>query len=191
MTMHARVYRMLTRLYPKSFRAEYAPDLVQAFNDLARDHGVVSTWARTWVDLAVTVPRCRMESLMRRHVSSSALMTLAFAVGLAGFAGLALGGIIGVPLLAVAVAIGVSQRTALGRSLVVARNERRARLRVAGVLALIGVAVAGSWVFHVNRYNELGDATVLAHNLMGIFALVGAVVFGLAGLLARPSPSTA
>lgn len=186
MTTHARVYRMLTRLYPRSFRAQYTPDLVQAFSDLEQEHGAMSTWARTWVDLAVTVPRYRMESLVRRHVSSSALMTLASVIGLAGFAGLVLGWIVALPLFTLAVLVAVSQRTVLGRSLAVAPDRRRTRLRVAGMLALVAAATAGSWVYHLDRYDELGDTTVLAHNLVGIFALVGALIFGLAGSLQGP-----
>ncbi len=67
MNRHVRLYRVLLALYPPSFQREYAPDLVQAFTDLARDRGLASTWARCSVDLAVTIPRLHMEALVHRY----------------------------------------------------------------------------------------------------------------------------
>lgn len=190
MTTHVRVYRVLTGLYPRSFRNQYASDLVQAFGDLVRERGVASTWARTCIDLAVTVPRCHMEALMRRHVSSSALTGLALALGLAGVAGLAFGGLVALPLLAIAAVIAVTQRSALARSLVVPPNHRQARLRAAGVLTVIVAASIGSWMYHLNRYETIGETTLLLHNLVGVLALLGAIGFAVAGLLSRQRPTT-
>lgn len=190
MTRHVRVYRMLIVLYPRPFRNEYASDLVQAFTDLARQRGVVSTWARTCIDLAVTIPRYHMELLMHRPASSSTLTAVAFVVGLAGFAGLALGPVVALPLLAGAAVLVLSQRTALAQSLVVPPDQRRARLWVACVLAVVFVAAIGSWVYHLNRYDELGNTTPLLHNLVGLLSLLGTLAFGLAALLTRKQAAT-
>lgn len=190
MTTHARVYRVLTGLYPRSFRKQYGSDLVQAFGDLVRQRGVASTWTRTCIDLAVTVPRYHMEALMRRHVSSSALTGLALALGLAGVAGLAFGGVAALPILAIAAVLAVTQRSALAQALVVPPDHRQARLRVAGALAVVFAASIGSWMYHLNHYDTIGDTTLLLHNLVGLVALLGAIGFGVAGLLSRQPPST-
>jgi hypothetical protein len=185
MNCHARLYRGLLVLYPRAFRREYAPDLVQAFVDLARNRGLASTWTRCWIDLAVTAPRYHLEALVHRHVSSSALTALTFVVALAGFAGLLLGGVAAVPVLAAAVILALSQRTALAKALVVSPHERGTRLRVAGAIAAVCVATVGSWLYHVDRYDEIGSTTVLLHNAVGVFSLLGAAGCGLAGLVTR------
>lgn len=195
MNRHVRLYQALLMLYPRAFRREYARDLTQSFVDLARDRGTASTWIRCWVDLAVTVPRYQLEALVHRHVSSASLIALPVAVvGLAGVAGLVLGGVVALPLLAVAAIVAASQRTALAKSLVVPPGQRRARLRTASLLTLICIAAVGSWMYHVDRYDDLAGTTVLVHNLIGILSLLGAAGFGLAGLLTRtemPHPTGA
>ncbi len=186
MNRHVRLYRVLLALYPPSFQREYAPDLVQAFTDLARDRGLASTWARCSVDLAVTIPRLHMEALVHRYVPSSALAALVvLIVGLAGFAGVALGGVAAVPLLLMGAVLAASQRTALAQSLVIRPDQRHARLRMASILAVVCATAIGSWVYHINRYDDLGDTTVLLHNLVGLLSFVGAIGFGLAGLFTR------
>ena len=190
MTTHAKVYRLLTGLYPRSFRREYGSDLVQAFTDFARQHGVVSAWGRTCVDLAVTVPRYHLEVIMNQPASSTALIAVVIVLSLAGLAGLALGLAIGLPLLALAALTAATQRTELARSLVVAPDQRRARLRTAGVLAIVFVASVASWVYHVDRYDSLGATTVLVHNVIGVFSLVGTIAFGLGALRTRERRAT-
>lgn len=192
MTAHTKVYRLLTGLYPQSFRREYASDLVQAFTDFARQHGVVSAWGRTCLDLAVTVPRYHLEVIMNRPASSTALIAvvLALALALAGLTGLVLGPAFGLPLLAIAALTAATQRSELARSLVVTPDQRRARLRTAGMLAIVFVAAVASWVYHVNRYESLGGTTVLVHNVIGVFSLVGTIAFGLAAVGTRERPAT-
>lgn len=186
MNTHAWLYRALLTLYPRAFRREYTPDLTQSFVDLARNRGLGSAWIRCSVDLAVTVPRYHLEAVVHRHVSSAALIAFAVSVvGLAGVAGLVLGGVAALPLLAVAVIVVASQRTALARSLVVPPGQRRARLRTATLLAVISISATASWMYHVDRYDEFGGTTVLVHNLIGVLSLLGAAGFGLAGLLTR------
>ncbi len=185
MNRHARLYQALLTLYPRAFRREYAPDLTQSFLDLARDRGLASAWIRCWVDLAVTVPRYRLEALVHRHVSSAHLSALTLAVGLAGVVAVVIGGVAALPLLAVAVVVAASQRTALAGSLVVPPTRRRSRLRMASLLALVGIGAVASWMYHVDRYDDLTGSTVLVHNLIGILSVIGAAGFGLAALLTR------
>ncbi len=56
---------------------------------------------------------------------------------------------------------------------------------MASILAVVCATAIGSWVYHINRYDDLGDTTVLLHNLVGLLSFVGAIGFGLAGLFTR------
>ncbi|MEO8693297.1 MAG: hypothetical protein ABI658_07250 [Acidimicrobiales bacterium] len=110
-----RMYRALTRLYPRDFRARYRDDLVQHFADLVDDHGVRVAWTRTAIDLIVTVPRYRLEVIMNERHGT---VTLAVAITL-----LAGGGLLSVPagiypgivLLPLAGVLAIGQRSALAR----------------------------------------------------------------------------
>jgi peptidoglycan/LPS O-acetylase OafA/YrhL len=112
-----RVYRTLLVLYPKAFRDEFTPDLTQTFDELVRDHGAANAWRRSIVDLAVTVPRYRLESTMHTRKSNTALNTLVVVLAVAWVGTLATGTYFGLPLLALAVLLGVTQRSQLARSL--------------------------------------------------------------------------
>lgn len=190
MTAHARAYRLLTGLYPRSFRREFAADLVQAFSDVARQQGAAAAWRRSCIDLAVTVPLYHLEALMHRSATSPALVAMVLVLALAGLAALALGSGFALPLLGIAFLAGVAQRTELARSLVAAPGQRRASLRIAGGLAFVFIAAVASWAYHVGRYDSLGGTTVLVHNAIGVLSLVGAVAFGLAALRTREAPAT-
>jgi hypothetical protein len=60
------VYRALLRAYPRRFRDEYRPDMVLLFAEQLRDEPAGRVWARTVVDLAVTVPTRHLEAHMNR-----------------------------------------------------------------------------------------------------------------------------
>jgi hypothetical protein len=90
---------------------------VQQFTDLVRDRGVRAAWARTCVDLIVTVPRYRLERVMNEQHS---LITVNIGITL-----LALGGVVGwvtdlypgMVLFVAAVALGVAQRSTLSQAI--------------------------------------------------------------------------
>jgi hypothetical protein len=58
------LYGGLLRLYPRAFRLEYGEDMTQLLALQLRDERAVRVWCRTAVDLALTVPALRLESLM-------------------------------------------------------------------------------------------------------------------------------
>ncbi len=67
-----RVYEFLLLAYPEEFRDAYGPQMVQAFGDLCRDElrrggvwGCIKLWARTVLELAVTVSKERSIVTMR------------------------------------------------------------------------------------------------------------------------------
>jgi len=68
-SISGRVYEVLLVAYPKEFRSEYRPQMVQAFRDLCREElgrgskaGSVKLWARTFLDLATTALTERVSS---------------------------------------------------------------------------------------------------------------------------------
>ncbi|HEX9504930.1 MAG TPA: hypothetical protein VGA62_02880 [Acidimicrobiia bacterium] len=117
MAADRRLYRTLLVLYPKAFREEFASDLAQTFSELVRDHGAARAWRRTIVDLAVTVPRYRLEATMNTRKPNTALNTLIVALAVAWLATLTVGAVPGLPLLALTVFFAVTQRSRLARSL--------------------------------------------------------------------------
>ena len=67
----AGVYRCLLRVYPRSFRDEYGPDMVLLFTDQLRHEPAPRLWLRVAVDLAVTAPARHLEARMNRPPESS------------------------------------------------------------------------------------------------------------------------
>ncbi len=74
-----RVYRTLLLLYPRDFRDRYTDDLVQTLTDLTGELGPRRAWRRVTLDLIVTVPRYRLETVMNEERSST-LLTMAITV---------------------------------------------------------------------------------------------------------------
>jgi hypothetical protein len=78
-----RVYRALTRAYPRRFRDEYGADMVALFRDQCRDEPGWRVLPRAALDLAITIPTQHLEARMRRDASP--LVPLIYlAVALAG-----------------------------------------------------------------------------------------------------------
>lgn len=179
------IYRRLLRLYPPSFRRRYGADLVQHFSDLVADRGVRAAWARTSVDLLVTVPRYRVENVMNDQHSTAVLGVAIGVFAVVGVLSLLTGVYPGLVLLAVAVAIAAGRRAELARALRTPdSNLRRRRLRTAAVLAVIfGVTYTAYMML-------IGDEWTVRETLLagvGTPAMFGAVGFGIAGLLTPKS----
>ena len=186
MTSSHRAYRALIHLYPAHFRRHYGEDLVQHFDDLVSDRGVRSAWARTGLDLTVTVPRYQLERIMTEPQSNTALHATVALLTLGGVATLTMDNRIGIVLLVAGLALGLTQRSALASSFRVPHSSlRRKRLRTAGVLAGIFVLSYGIFVLTVGDSWTITD-TLLA--LIGTPAMIAAPLFLLAGLLTPRSP---
>ena len=178
--MHA-VYTACTRLYPRRFRLAYGDDLVQHFADLVADRGARAAWARTSLDLIVTVPRYRLESIMTEQHSATTLNVVLSLLIAGGILSLLTGVYSGLALLVVAIVIAVAQRSTLARALRTPDSNRRSRrLRTAGVLAVVFALSYGAFLLLVGDTWTVRD-TVLA--IVGTPAMFGAIVFLLAGLL--------
>jgi hypothetical protein len=87
----ARIYGSLLVLYPRGFRDAYGPDMVQLFEDQCRDEPTWRVCARSFLDLAITVPAQHLEFHM--HLSpASVVSTIYLTIAFAGVAVAAVGG---------------------------------------------------------------------------------------------------
>jgi hypothetical protein len=123
-------------LYPREFRDRYSEDLVQTLTDLSAELGPLRAWRRVTLDLVVTVPRYRMEALMKEEHSSTVLIVATTGMACAGIISLFIGLYLGVLLVPLAAVVAITQRGRLARSMdaVDASRLRRKRLRIAAVL---------------------------------------------------------
>jgi hypothetical protein len=76
---HHSAYRVLLRLYPRSFRDEYGADMTQLFGDRLRDRGR-RAWIEAGPDLVRTVPVLRMEAAMTGLSTGARVVALAVIV---------------------------------------------------------------------------------------------------------------
>jgi hypothetical protein len=175
------IYRTLVRLYPKEFRQAYGDDLVQHFDDLAAERGVRVACGRAALDLAVTVPRYRLETIMNERHSANTISIVVGLVAVAGVASVLMGIYPGALLLVVAVVLAIAQRSAIARSLRAPDlARRRRRLQTAAVLAVVFVASFVAYLLLIGDTWSTRE-TVLA--VIGNAAMIGAVGFLAAGLL--------
>ena len=63
-------YGALLRLYPRQFREEYGEDMAQLLRNQLRDESASRVWARTVLDVAMTVPSLRLEAHMSHRASA-------------------------------------------------------------------------------------------------------------------------
>lgn len=182
-TRPAGAYRSLLWLYPRQFRDDYRDDLVQHFADLVVDRGRRAAWSRTTVDLIVTVPRYRLESIMSEPHTTTAITIVIVLCAIGSAMSFLTGVYPGALLLVVAVGLAIVQRSALARSIRTPNtNRRRRRLTTAGALAVVSVVTIISYMEAVSAEHVSGLSLVL-HNAIGVPAMVGAVIFLVVGLL--------
>lgn len=181
MTTSRRLYRVCTILYPAPFRDRYREDLVQHFDDLVADRGLLRAGLRTALDLAITIPNYRLEQLMNQRHSAPILMVVFCLVAVAGVVGLVTGVYPALVLLAVAAVLAAAQRSALAKALrTPVVGLRRRRLTTSAILAGLFIITFGAYL------TLIGDTwtpreTALAG--VGTTALAGAFVFFVVGLL--------
>jgi hypothetical protein len=182
------VYRYLSALYPKAFRAEYHDDLVATFTEQLRDDSAMRVWLSTIRDLVVTVPSQHLEARMNRPapqtVAVLATGVTVAALVLAVVAGT--GPVVGVFLLIALVALVVATlawKTARpeGRGGVSVANRWRTIL-ISGVALLATVIV----VINVPPYNnkELPEALWLLM-MLSLVTSVGLITVGITMGIAR------
>ena len=176
-----RVYRTLLLLYPREFRDRYTDDLVQTLSDLSGELGPRRAWRRVTLDLVVTVPRYRLETVMNAERSSTLLTMAIVVMAVAGITSVFVGLYPGVVLVPLAGVVAITQRSKLARSIdaVDATGLRRKRLRTASVLAaslpviyLVSLPILGT---------EWGTDAVVAFGVW-VGVLIAAVCYAIAGI---------
>jgi hypothetical protein len=176
-----RLYRSLLLLYPRDFRDRYADDLVQTLTDLSGELGPRRAWRRVMLDLVVTVPRYRLETLMNDERSSTLLTVAITVMAVAGITSVFVGLYPGVVLVPLAGVVAITQRSKLARSIdaVDGTRLRRKRLRTAAALAaslpviyLVSLPILG---------DQWGTDAVVAFGLW-VGVLIAAVCYVIAGI---------
>jgi hypothetical protein len=187
-TSRARVYRGLLYLYPRQFREHYRDDLEQAITDLSAELGRRRAFSRVALDLAVTVPRYRIEALMKKEHTATVLTVAITAMACIGIVSIFTGLYPGAVLLVLAVVLAVTQRSSLARSIdpVNGTRLRHKRLTTAAVLGvllpviyLVSLPILG---------DEWGTDATVAFGVW-FLVLIGAVVYLIAGLATPKSHS--
>ena len=152
-------YRTLTLLYPRAFRERYRDDLVQAHDDLIADLGPARAWGRSGLDLLVTVPRYRLETIMNSHNSNTGLrITVGALIALAAGTSLTVGVTYALVPLVLAGIIAIGQRTNLARSLRAPDTDRRRRRFItSGALAALSIFIVAVFIADIGTDDEWGD----------------------------------
>jgi hypothetical protein len=190
MTTHVRTYRAAVRLYPRDFRREFGDDLVRHFAKLVSDLGPRRAWSRTLLDLIITLPIYRLETIMspaRSNITLNLTIVVLLTAGLIGIFVMgtsAMGAILGVVLLGAAVVVAITQRSNLARSLRPANGSRRRRwLTFAAISGVVfAAAIVGYSMAVGDGDGPVSGAVLVGYNLVGIIALVATGVFLAKGL---------
>ena len=116
-SLHLRVYRSLLRTYPRAFRAEYADQIAQLFNDRLRDasrrggsKAIAGLWAVSVGDLLTNSIKVRFEQMTNIFAMRSTLFVLA---GLAYLSIMFVDGALGLLLLLLLAGLAIYQRKTL------------------------------------------------------------------------------
>lgn len=179
---HQAAYRLLLRLYPRELRTAYGPEMVQVFGDLVRERGR-STWGRVALDLAVSVPRSRLESLMHRSPTYTDVTLAILAVGILASAGAVLVfGPLGLPVPVIVAAIALSQRSKLAHAVGPDTRRHRTWIALVGLVtsAVTFLGTLTAWIVGVDRGYGFDDAVLMVFNLLAFGSLIATTVFGIA-----------
>ncbi len=183
MATNTSVYRALVQLYPRQFRHDYADDLVLHFEDLMQRDGARRAWYRTTIDLLVTVPRYRMETIMNPRQSTTGIFLVVAVLALTGLFGFFAGFAPALLLVVVAIAVAVAERGRLASSLRASTPSRRRHLLVAsGLLIVASLATLYVGFADLNRDDNWAPARVLFYNAIFFTLLIAALVCGIMGI---------
>ncbi len=153
----SRIYSGLLRLYPRHFRDEYGIDMTLLFAQQLRDEPTSRVWARSVVDLVITIPARHLEA----HVHRSPNPTVAVLFAAVSISGLALGilggsslGILGFGLVVAVVAGGLAVAAWRNtRGIAVARPASERWWQV----LLVGIIVLATTIAAVNVVGEVSS----------------------------------
>ena len=175
------MYRACINLYPPTFRREYGEDLVQHFDDLVVHLGLRRACLRTCLDLAITLPNHRLESIMSQQHAARTLTGVISLIAFAGIVSLLTGVYPGLALLGVAAALAITQRATLAKAIrTPTAGLRRRRMTISAVLAAVFVVCAGVYMM------VIGDTWTTRESILagvGTLAMIAAPIFFVVALL--------
>lgn len=181
-------YRALTALYPRDFRDRYRDDLVQHHADLVRSGGATKAWTRTGLDLLITVPRYRLETIMKPEHSTTVLSITIGLLAVGGVASLLTGIYPGVLLLVVAIVLAITQRSTLATAIQTPNNDqRRHRLIAAVTLTVVSIVTIVIGMADVSNDENWGLKVIL-YNVLFFATAIGAIATLILGLLTPKDP---
>lgn len=182
----ATAYRRLLHAYPRPFREEYEDDMVLLFTEQLRDEGPSRVWARTAVDLAITIPTRHLEAHMHRDPNSAVPVVFAafsasgLVVAVVGGTSVAVAGLGAVAAVVFAVLASASWRRTRAVGTGAASHWWQVVAGGGGVLATTAVVV--------NVVGEVPDgwwAPVMLVLLAGIVTTAVGFILGIAHLTTR------
>jgi hypothetical protein len=183
-----RLYRAFLALYPADFRREYGDDMVQHLDDLTADSGPARARTRVAIDLLVTVPRYRLESLMDERRGNTVLWVALGGLLVAGAAAVLTGLFPALVMLVAAAALATAQRSRLARSLrALDPDLRRRRFRRSALCAVVFAASIVGYVIALAD-DEIGGFSLIFFNLVGTTAMVAAGVLLVMAMLTPKEP---
>ena len=186
MAGHADIYRALVRLYPKDFRRHYGDDLVQNFVDLLGRDGASRTWPRVTIDLVLTVPRYRLETVMNQRQSTATLYAAFAALAGAGVISMLVGFHAGVILLAIAVVLAVVERGRLATSTRSPNPDLRRHLLItSAILAVVCVVSTTAFMIELGGDEHWAAGKLLVYNTVFFTTAISAIACLIAGLRTR------
>ncbi len=179
-----RGYQLLIPLYPAAFRREFGDDMLLLFDSLVADRGILAAASRTSLDLIVTVPRYRLETVMTDSRATQVLTATIAGLLVLGFISPMAGLPWPSPLLILAgLGLTVANRTRLAHAIRTPDSSRRSRrLRLSALSAAVfAAAVVG---YGVVIWDETASTLgLLLPSFLGTAALVCSAWFLVAGLL--------
>lgn len=180
-----RGYQLLIPLYPAAFRREFGGDMLLLVDSLVADRGILAATSRTSLDLIVTVPRYRLETVMTDSRATQVLTATIAGLLVLGF----ISPMAGLPwwpsplLILAGLGLTVANRTRLAHAIRTPDSSRRSRrLRLSALSAAVfAAAVVG---YGVVIWDETASTLgLLLPSFLGTAALVCSAWFLVAGLL--------
>ena len=169
-----RGYQLLIPLYPAAFRREFGDDMLLLVDSLVADRGILAATSRTSLDLIVTVPRYRLETVMTDSRATQVLTATIAGLLVLGF----ISPMAGLPwwpsplLILAGLGLTVANRTRLAHAIRTPDSSRRSRrLRLSALSAAVfAAAVVG---YGVVIWDETASTLgLLLPSFLGTAALV-------------------
>lgn len=174
------MYGGVLRLYPRDFREEYGEDMEQLLRDQLRDENDARVWARTLLDLAITVPSLHLEAHMSARTSApvvfGALAVASLALAMIGgtAVGVSLVGVAGVLLFGSLAVISWRRTQALGAGGTAAASWWKYVVAGGAVLAsCVALVNVGDHELPGNTWAVWMGALLTSFVLLGVGVLLG------------------